>query len=637
MRISLGIAVLSSALLLCGCSVMPVTNTIQTNSVPGAPFSGRVHGGQQPIVGGHVYLYAINNTGYGSAAVSLLNSGGTNTHIDGSGNYYVTTDSNGAFTITGDYTCPSATPATYVYAVGGSAGSGANSAAGLIAGVGDCTHSGYTSKYVVVNEVSTVSVAYAVAGYTVDPTHVSTSGTALSATGLNNVGNALDNLYTLNTGLALATTPAGNGTVPQSEINTLANILAACVNSNGAVTGGANPTPCYTLFTNALSGGTTGTQPTDTAMAAINIAHNPWANIVNLYSLQSGTSPFQPMLSAAPNDFTIAINYTGGGLNSPQGIAIDGSGDVWTANTGNSTLSEFSPGGATISGSGYTGGGLAFPWKIAIDSSGNVWATSYPSISETGSNGTAVSGASGYSGGGISHPVAVAIDTSNNAWITNFNAGILSEFSSSGTAKSGSGGYSGGGLAQGGGFAAIDTAGHVWVVNTNGNDISEFNSSGVAMSGASGYTGGGLSSPGPIAVDASGNIWTVNSANSISEFNSSGTAMSGTSGYTGGGLGAPFGIAIDGSGRVWAANNQAHSISEFSSGGIPISGSMGYQGGALALPYDLAIDGSGNVWVINYGGGSGSLTEFVGAATPVVTPIVANLLAPYGSHAVNKP
>ena len=52
---------------------------------------------------------------------------------DGLG-YYVTTDSNGDFTITGDYTCPTAYSETYVYAVGGNPGSGANSAATLLSG-----------------------------------------------------------------------------------------------------------------------------------------------------------------------------------------------------------------------------------------------------------------------------------------------------------------------------------------------------------------------------------------------------------------------------------------------------------------------------------------------------------------------
>ena len=55
-----------------------------------------VHGGQQPIAGAKVYLYAANTTGYGNAAVSLLQSAG-GTVADGSGNYYYPTTSGGNF------------------------------------------------------------------------------------------------------------------------------------------------------------------------------------------------------------------------------------------------------------------------------------------------------------------------------------------------------------------------------------------------------------------------------------------------------------------------------------------------------------------------------------------------------------
>jgi hypothetical protein len=34
---------------------------------------------------------------------------------------------------------------------------------------------------------------------------------------------------------------------------------------------------------------------------------------------------------------------------------------------------------------------------------------------------------------------------------------------------------------------------------------------------------------------------------------------------------------------------------------------------------------------------NGDVVEFVGAAAPVVTPFVANLLTPYGTMIVNKP
>jgi hypothetical protein len=192
-----------------------------------------------------------------------------------------------------------------------------NPAAGLMAVLGNCPSMGNfaaATPYVLVNEVSTIAAAYAMAPYATDATHVSSSGTALALEGIQNAfANAAD-LETLATGVALATTPEGNGMVPQAEINTLADILAACVNSNGAMTGPANPTACYTLFNNALPGGSSGTGPTDTATAAIDIAHNPAASVTALYPLVSSTAPFWPTLGVQPSNFSIELGGNGSEL-----------------------------------------------------------------------------------------------------------------------------------------------------------------------------------------------------------------------------------------------------------------------------------------------------------------------------------
>ena len=345
MRVLCASMLSSVALLLSACAGMPVITTSNTDSIPGTALHGSVHGGQNPIASAHVYLYAVNNAGYGgpgiapsstNASVSLLRSG-TNTTQDGSSNYYVTTDPYGNFKIDNDYSCPSNYSHTYFYVSGGDPGlgSGANSAITLMAPADACNISATTD----INEVSTVVTAYVLAGYSSDPLHISSSNTALATTGLNNAANTLANLEDVNLSVALNTTPGLNGTVPQQEINTLANILAACVNSTGPAS-----TPCSTLFSNATNNGVSAP---DTATAALNIAHNPGANVANLFGLQTPTSPFQPSLPSTPvpNDFTIAISYTGGGLNSPVPIAIDKSGNVWVGNTatGANSVSEFSP------------------------------------------------------------------------------------------------------------------------------------------------------------------------------------------------------------------------------------------------------------------------------------------------------
>ena len=83
-------------------------------------------------------------------------------------------------------------------------------------------------------------------------------------------------------------------------------------------------------------------------------------------------------------------------------------------------------------------------------------------------------------------------------------------------------------------------------------------------------------------------------------------------------------MAVDGLGNVWLVNSGSNTVSEFLSNGRPQSGGTGYGSSALTNPFRLALDRSGNVWVANLGSqtaGQGTITEIVGAAAPVVTPV----------------
>jgi hypothetical protein len=393
----------------------------------------------EPGYGGNGIAASASN-----ASISLLQSA-ANTAQDANSadatylDYYATTDSSGAFSITGDYSC---TPGQQVYLYGLSGNptypSGtANSAIGLMAALGACpsTDSFPSSTYVVVNEVSTVAAAYAFAGFASDAVHVGSSGTALAQVGIANAFANAGNLETLGTGVALAVTPAGNGTVPQATINTLADILAACVNTNAPGSSG-----CSTLFANAMSAGSTGTVATDTATAAINIAHNPGANIGALYGLVTANPPFAQPLSAQPNDFTLGLKFAGGGLSTPNGIAIDGSGDAWLSNYGGNSVTKLSSLGAVLSGaSGYTGGGLNQPIAIAVDGSGNAWIADDPNSTTTGEVTRISSGSSptinGYTVGGLMGPYGIAIDATGGVWVPNGDNGSVTKLTGSGTAR----------------------------------------------------------------------------------------------------------------------------------------------------------------------------------------------------------
>ena len=597
----------------------------------GLTVSGSVHHGQTPISGAHVYLFAANTTGYGQASVSLLSASLTGASDSVGG--YVTTGTDGSFSMDGGYTC-AANAQVYLYVLGGNAGSGANPASGLLAVLGSCPSTGNFNASVPnisVNEVSTVAAAYAMAGFATDATHVSSSGTSLARTGVANAFANAANLASISSGAALTTTASGDGAVPQSTINTIANILAACVGSNGA-----SSTACSTLLTNAAAGGPAGVLPTDTATAAINIAHNPASNVANLYALATAATPFSPGLSAAPNDFTVGLLFTGGGLSEPQRIVIDGSGNAWVANS--SSITELSSSGSILSGSnGYgTGGVINSPLGIAIDGSGNAWiANTYGgNVVKLSSSGSVLSGATGYTSGGIADPSAIAIDGVGNVWIANF-FNSASEISSAGAAISPAAGYVGGGLNYPQAVAVSGT-GDVWIESQGGDAVTEFSGSGSILSGANGYTGAGINEPWAIAIDSSGSAWIPNGiGNSVTKLSGSGSALSGASGFTGGGLNSPTGIAIDGAGYAWIANFFGSSVVELSNTGSVLSGSKGFLGIGLN-PDAIAVDGSGNVWTTNPGSSNGSVTELIGAATPVVTPLVGNLMSPYSAPA-SKP
>ena len=536
-------------------------------------FQGKVYGGQNPVVGARVYMFAANagvftpnSDGYGNASVSLLTSAG-NTSLDQfggatNGDYYVTTVAGGSFSITGDYTC-TAGQQVYLYAVSGNSGSGTNSGAGMLAALGNCPGglSAFASSdpFVFINEVSTIATAYAIAGFATDATHVSSSGTALAKVGIANAFLNVANVETLGTGAALATTPGTNGTAPQEELNTLANILAACINSNGAVTGPTNPTACYTLFTNAKSSGTTGTQPTDTATAAINMAHNPATSISALYGLSTGTPPFAPVLPGQPNDFTVGIKFSGGGLNTPSSIAIDANGDAWIANYVGSSVTRLTSTGSVYAT--YTGGAVFEPSSIAIDGSGSAWladnfagdpnGSGNGQVTKITASGTYPGGSAGYTTGGINLPFATAIDGSGDVWITDSSA-LTSLTTSNASVLSGTGGYIAGGTVTNPLSLAIDGSGSAWVVNDANtlNTILKVSSSGALEAQPTVTTAWG------IAVDALGNAWIADTGD-VTKLSNSGTTL-GT--YTGGGIGpassndGAVSVAVDGAGNVWVVN-----------------------------------------------------------------------------------
>ena len=412
------------ALLATGCSLQPTAGPI---AVQGGHISGTVHGGQQPVSGATIVLYAAGTTGYGSAASSRLTS-------------TVTTDSQGSFSITSQYSCPAPTSQLYILANGGNSGSGVNANLSMMAALGDCQNYISGSGVILINELTTVASVWALAPFMSGPANVGTAASNLQ--GLSNAFADVGTLVNVSTGYIPGPSLPSGATVPIAELNTLGDALGACVNSSGGVAG--DTSACGKLFTAA----TQGSAPTDSLTAMMNIAQHPGSNVAAIYALAAPASPFQPTLGSAPNDFTVAVNFAPGNMNAPSAAAMDASGNLWITNSGNNKVTKLSHSGALLSGTGFTGS-LNNPSAIAIDAGGNAWITDQGSnaVTKLTAAGTEASG-SPYTGGGLNLPKSIAIDAAGNAWIANAGNASVTELNSTGVAVSGSSGYTGPGLTQ---------------------------------------------------------------------------------------------------------------------------------------------------------------------------------------------
>ena len=627
--------------------------------VAGQPFSASAFGGRQPVSGAHVYMLAVDTTGYDHASDSLLlpySGSSSKTTLDTSGGptngyYYITTSATGGLdVVSAEYNC-TVGQAVYLYTLGGNPGNpitnpddGVNTAAGMMTVLGICEAGGNFSAIgangVSITEISTVASAYALSGFATDAVHISTSNTPLGIAGLTNAVNNAANLYNISgpaQSVANAKTVSNSGTVPQATIDTLANILAACVNSSGPTS-----VTCSPLLNNAKSGGSTGTTPTDTATAAINIAHNPGNAVITLFGLQSTVVPWLPDLVLPPTDFTLAINYTDPSLAGPYGIAIDDAGSAWVTNNNLAVdgppVTKISSTG-TVSSYGGSNSNVQGPYGIAIDRAGDAWFTdtSY-SVFEMSSSGSYVGSDAGYTSDAFAdEPISVAIDPSSNVW-TASQSGPVVEFSSAGVDLTGDNGFAMPSRTVAN-SVTIDTGGNAFYANDGATGgVFKFLPTG-SRDNTTPY------GPSPVQKDTlavatgPGNtIWAVNGTNDVTELSDTGTVLStGTGGvYSGGGLSNGEAIAVDGSGSAWIANAGGIGVTEFNSSGTALSGLTGFASasGYLLDAKGIAVDGSGDVWVTSFS--KNSVVELIGAAMPVVTPIVASLVAPY-SNAASKP
>jgi streptogramin lyase len=529
---------------------------------------------------------------------------------------------------------------------------------------------------VTINERSTVATAVAMAQFI--------DGTSIGGArpGLQNAAGTLRNLVDVANGNVaefLATPPNGLETSTMQAFNSLANVLAGCVNAQA---------DCALLFVNATPPG--GTAPDNTLQAAINIAHNAWQNPLELFSLSQLLAPYQPALTEAPKHWALAIKYVGNGkeFDGPGAMAFDEQGAVWVTNNyfhkkNHSTpscagdmLLKLTATGADAPGAPYRGkmGGLSGAgFGITLDAVGNVWVgnfgffgTTCPeslrplanSVSLFDRNGVPLSPREGFTQGCISSPQATVSDPMGNIWIANTCGSTITRYSGGNPNDHWIYDIASGRVVENDDCPlfsgdkpfgiALDDAGNAWVTNNTGDSAFKLSPDGqlLATVGAE----AGIKAPMGIAIDSRGHVWVSNSGiidvpcattgvdqtygnllpdidhASITELDSNGAHI-GT--YHDGGIEIPWGIGVDGNDDVWVASFGGQLVSQFDGEtGLPIA-PHGYFSDGLVRITGVSIDPSGNVWLTNNWlldpvqtnpGGDG-LVVFIGLAGPVKTPL----------------
>jgi predicted outer membrane repeat protein len=272
-----------------------------------------------------------------------------------------------------------------------------------------------------------------------------------------------------------------------------------------------------------------------------------------------------PVVHAQTAKFVGVQTTLGSNFSSPYGLAADGSGNVYVADSGTNSVKEI----------------------VAVN--GSIPAS--PTINTVAS--------------GFNEPAGVAVDSNGNVYVADAGDGVVYEV----MAVNGSIPASPAVVALGASFVqpygvAVDSIGNVYVADAGASEVDEMLAVNGTIPAAPTVVslGSGYSSPSGLAVDGSGDVFVADTGNGAVEeivaVNGS-IPPNATVNTLSSAFQLPYGIALDGNGNLYVVDVDTNYLSEI----VAVNGSIPANPAVITLvntfnePVGTAVDAQGNLYV----------------------------------------